>query len=1144
MKDSDDINIVRPEKFAELIKEGNSPAYAMIPSLHITRLPKADEPLTVPLPYRNSFKSKQWRYPYRLKDSDDINIVRPEKFAELIKEGNSPAYAMIPSLHITRLPKADEPLTVPLPYRKQEEVFSKEKGNELPPLEGRQHAIKLEPGAKPPYSPIYNLSEKELEILQKYLRSSEAKGWIRKSKSPAGAPILFVSKKDGGLRLCVNYRALNKITIKDRYPLPLISETLDKLRDAKVFTSLDLQNAYHRVRIKRGDEWKTAFRTRYGHYEYQVMPFGLSNAPATFQAYINDALAGLVDVICVVYLDDILVYSSNPSQHEDHIRQVLERLREANLFVKLSKCSFSTQSVEFLGYVISPDGVSMEKSQIDTIKDWPEPENVKDVQVFIGFVNFYQHFIANFSAIARPLTSLMRGKKKGQLASDFQWNDAEQVTFNALKDAFTTTPFLMHFDPSKSRKLETNASNFAITEILSQPKEWPAKNGAKAVWHPIAFFSKKLEPAELNYEIHDQKLLAIIRCFMHWKHYLEGSSAPVKVLTNHNNLRHFMTTTMLSRRQARWALKLSKYDFVIIYKQGKNNPADEPSRRPDYKPAQDEINIMLPTLQNKLRSAIRNGLICVPGIADGTTESLRQVNDDTSCRLTRISQPTNGNAALGMSIEAIEATSTPDQRYMPMMLDSSQNLFGGLDNLLREAGEGLHAGQHNHEYAVPRFFIAKVMEAETATPESNSLLFLLIELQKRDALAVEKRARLQKAGDADWNIGGDKLLRHQRKAYVPNDAAVRSEIMKICHDDPTAGHFGQDKTLKLIQRKYYWPKMGNDVKEYVRTCDICQRTKARRTKAAGVMQAPSQPSKMFESITMDFITDLAPCKSTVTGKVTDSLLVIVDRYSKDVEYIPYLKTINAPELACLFIAYWFKDHGLPTSIITDRGSVFTSRFWTKVCFYLRITKGLSTAFHPQTDEQTKRQNQALEAWFRCFICYLQDDYVNLLPLAKFAYMNAYHEVIKMTPNKAKYGINLETRQGIEDNPIRGEIPTAKERAEEVVKKRQKLENSWRKTKETQAKWYNKNHHPIEFKVKQQVLLSARNIKIVRPNKKLDYQFLGPFKITEKIGKQAYRLDLPLKYSRLHNVFHVSLLEPYRQRSGESPEVIQPDLVDG
>ena len=174
------------------------------------------------------------------------------------------------------------------------------------------------------------------------------------------------------------------------------------------------------------------------------------------------------------------------------------------------------------------------------------------------------------------------------------------------------------------------------------------------------------------------------------------------------------------------------------------------------------------------------------------------------------------------------------------------------------------------------------------------------------------------------------------------------------------------------------------------------------------------------------IINSALCKSIVTGKVIDNLLVIVDKYSKDVKYIFCLKIIDALELARLFIAYWFKDHGLPTSIITDRGSVFTSRFWTKVCFYLRITKGLSTAFHPQTDEQTKRQNQALEAWFRCFICYLQDDYVNLLPLAKFAYINAYHKAIKITLNKAKYSINLKTCQSIKNDFIRRKILITKE----------------------------------------------------------------------------------------------------------------------
>lgn len=338
--------------------------------------------------------------------------------------------------------------------------------------------------------------------------------------------------------------------------------------------------------------------------------------------------------------------------------------------------------------------------------------------------------------------------------------------------------------------------------------------------------------------------------------------------------------------------------------------------------------------------------------------------------------------------------------------------------------------------------------------------------------------------------------------------------------------------------------MRNDIEEYVRGCDICQRVKAHRQQKAGELQSLPLPTKPFESISMDFITDLPPSTDSLTDAVYDSIMVIVDRYTKTTRLIPCRKTIDAPDLARLFISMWFKDQGLPSSIISDRGSVFTSRFWKELCFLIQITRGLSTAFHPQTDGQTERLNQIIEAWLRSFVCYQQDDWVELLPIAEFAYNNAPHDSIGMSPNQARYGISLDTRQGIEDDPQRGEIPTVKQFAEHIIEKRAELEKAWLKAKESQAKWYNKNHRPIEFKVKDLVLLSSKNIRTVRASKKLDHRFLGPFKIEKRIGKQAYRLALPSKYSRIHNVFHVSLLEPYYQRTGETPHVIQPDLIDG
>jgi hypothetical protein len=291
---------------------------------------------------------------------------------------------------------------LPPEYREYEDVFSEEAASQLPARGQLEHAIELE-GGKPPYGPIYSLSEKELKVLREYLQDSLRNGWIRESTSPAGAPILFTPKNDGELRLCVDYRALNKLTIKNRYPLPLIGEIMDRLVGAKVFTKLDLRNAYHRIRIHEGDEWKTAFRTRYGHFEYLVMPFGLANAPATFQAYINQALIGLVDISCVVYMDDILIFLRDPATHQRDVAAVLERLRQYGLYAKLPKCQFHVTTVEFLGFVLSPEGVAVERSRIDTVVEWPEPKSYREVQVFLDFANSYRRFIAKYSKIAAPL---------------------------------------------------------------------------------------------------------------------------------------------------------------------------------------------------------------------------------------------------------------------------------------------------------------------------------------------------------------------------------------------------------------------------------------------------------------------------------------------------------------------------------------------------------------------------------------------------------------------------------------------------------------------------------------------------------------------------------------------------------------------
>lgn len=486
-------------------------------------------------------------------------------------------YSLSAAVALHEMNKDESPATPVLPeeYADFAPLFADKEPGVLPPHRPYDHTIPLEPNAKIPFGPLYTQSQKELEELREYIDDNLKKGFIRRSESPAGAPVLFVPKKDSQkLRLCVDYRALNKVTVKNRCPLPLISETLDRLSTARIFTKLDLKGAYNLIRVAEGEEWKTAFRTRYGHFEYLVMPFGLTNAPATFQAYLNDVLRECLDTVVVIYLDDILIYSADPKDHVTHVRRVLQLLSNAQLQVNLDKCQFSVTKVEFLGYVISPEGIAMDPAKVKAITSWPIPTSVRDIQVFLGFANFYRRFIKNFSQIVGPITRLLKKD------TPFVWDLAPQSAFKALRHAFTSEPVLFHFDPAKPCFVEPDASKNALGAVCSQPDD-------QGILHPLAFFSRSLTPPERNYHIHDTELLAAIEGLEHWRHYFAYSEHPATILTDHKNLEYFSEKRALSQRQIRYAERLSKFKTVVVYRPGiQNGAADALSRM--YTPKEGE----------------------------------------------------------------------------------------------------------------------------------------------------------------------------------------------------------------------------------------------------------------------------------------------------------------------------------------------------------------------------------------------------------------------------------------------------------------------------------------------------------------------------------------------------------------------------
>lgn len=892
---------------------------------------------------------------------------------------------------------------IPVEYKEYEDLFREGPKNEaLPKHQPWDHVIPVEEGKSPPFGPLYQLSEKELKVLKEYIDDNLEKGFIRPSTSPAGSPVLFVPKKDGSLRLCVDYRALNQITIKDRYALPLIHELHDRFQGATIFSKLDLRGAYNLIRIKAGEEWKTAFRTRYGLFEYQVMPFGLTNAPASMQRLMNEALHEYLDVFAIVYLDDVLIYSTGREEHIKHVQLVLEKLKKYSLLVKPEKCEFHKDQVEFLGYIIGTHGIKMDSTKVQAVLDWPTPTTVKEVQAFLGFANFYRRFIQNYSKEAKPLIDLTRKDLT------FKWTEETERAFTKLKTKFTEAPILVTFDPSKRIVLETDSSDYAIGACLNQPDD-------KGKLRPVAYYSRKLSPAELNYDIHDKELLAIVVAFEQWRVYLEGSTYPVQVWTDHKNLIYFTTTKVLNRRQVRWAETLAAYNFTITYRKGSENArADALSRRTDY---------------------------------------------------------------VGPKEERPRA-------------------------ILKETDNGM---QYNELLAT----IAVVEDTE-------------LEKKLKDAYTTDECAKrvLQKV-EGNFNIDEQGLIRFKGLVYIPNQ--MRRLLVAEQHSLPAHGHQGITRTFERIRRHYYFPGLRKQVETVVSECDICSKSKASRHLPYGQLKSPPTPKQAWKSIALDFVVKLPQSKDPLTGVDFDSILVITDRLTKYGYFIPYLEASNAEALAYTFLRIIIAQHGLPEEIISDRDKLFTSKFWKSLMAQLGVNHKLSTAFHPQTDGQTERLNQTMEQYLRSYVNYQQDNWVSILPMAQFAYNSAMTETTKVSPFFANYGFQPEAYRHPRQDDTRAEQAIIT--VERLKGFHEQLATDIEFLNERSAAYANrKRSMEPALKEGDKVYLLRKNIKTQRPSTKLDFKKLGPFKILEKVSSVNYRLQLPKK-SRLHPVFHISLLEP-------------------
>jgi hypothetical protein len=908
------------------------------------------------------------------------------------------------------------------------DIFDRTEAEKLPPLRGKgvDHDIELlqESGKDPevPWGPLYSMSRDELLVLRKTLTELLDKQFIRVSNSSAAAPVLFVRKPGGGLRFCVDYRGLNRITRKDRYPLPLIYETLRNIGRAKWYTKLDVIAAFHKIRIAEGDEWKTAFRTRYGLFEWLVTPFGLANAPSTFQKYINWALRDYLDVFCSAYIDDILIYScGSRAQHRDHVQKVLQRLREAGLQVDIDKCEFEVKSTKYLGFIVEAQkGVRMDPDKVKAILEWEAPKSVKGVQSFIGFANFYRRFIKDFSQIILPMMKLVRKD------TTFQWNDEANQAFIRLKEIFTSAPILTLFDHERETIVEVDASKWCIGGTLYQVDD-------QGIIRPCAFFSKKNSPAECNYEIYDKEMLAIIRCLEEWDAELR-SIEKFEIRSDHKNLEYFMSVRKLTERQMRWSLILSRYNFTISYVPGKQNVrADALSRREQDIPNTQEDE----RLQHRMMRLIKPEMLA------------------------------------GQKEEAIQAISTRTEE--PLLEDQWTNV----QQEDQTYGEAVDAVRREAR-SFPSALGLKVSIAECSLDEEGRLLF-------------------------------------RGRRWVPDSEPLRTTLIQQTHDSILSGHPGREAMAALMARQFFWPNMLRDIRRFVRNCDTCGRMKAWRERKQGFLKPLPIPDRLWREISVDFITGLPESQGCT------NLMVITDRLGKGI-LLETMRTTEAKDVARVFLRTFYRQHGLPAAIVSDRGSQFVSTLWKRICQLLGIVRRLSTAYHPETDGATERMNQTVETYLRTFVNSSQDNWADLIPMAELAINNRDAHSTGVSPFFLAHGYHLEPLQ-LKETPQdvqepRGPIQQADRIVRQLQDAREWAQTSMAVAQQEQEEAANRTRQQApQFRVGDKVWLDLRNVRTTRPSKKLDWKN-AKYTVTEVIGSHSYRLNTP---TGIHNVFHSSLL---------------------
>jgi predicted aspartyl protease/transposase InsO family protein len=914
------------------------------------------------------------------------------------------------------------------------------------------------------------VSPAEIEAATQWVNEEVAAGRMEPSSSEWAAQLVIVPKRNekgevSGWRICGDYRNLNAVTKADAEPLPLMQTVFDQLAGMKYFSKLDLLKGFNQIPVEAKSRELMAVSTPAGLYQPTVMPFGVKNAPGSFQREMRRVLSAKLNKGVYVFIDDIIVYSRTEKEHIELIDWVLSRIEAEAYYAHPKKCEFLKDEVNFLGHVVGRAGVSMQQHKVEAISKWPVLQSVKDVRAFLGLAGFYRRFVQGFSRIAQPLTNLT------QVADGkwWSWGSDEQKAFDALKRALTNAPVLAHPDPHRQWTVQSDASGIAIGAVLSQKQD-------DDTMRPVAFWSQKLNSAERNYSATERELMAIVKATEHWRAYLHGSSHPILLKSDHKPLIYLNGKAELGMRLSRWMEALCDLTFEIGYVKGKDNAAaDALSRRSDHEPNQVAAE---PSMWKvKLTSITRGQPVAHPWRAHGSWMEAPRVGLAPIQPVAQQPQVTETQLQVESLLADMRAAAGQDKKY--------QTLLKG-----DEPQDGL---------------------------------------QRRDGLVYSRSGAV----------------------YVPNDKRLKTRLLELAHD--AVGHFGRARTVERLSRHCVWTGMTSEVEDYCRSCAVCAVSKGSNAMPAGKLVPMPIPERVWDSVGVDFTGPLP-----VTANGNDSIMAIVDRFSKMLTLKACKTTITGIESGRLLLDQMLGMGRIPTSIVSDRDVRFTGAAWGQLWRGLKTEQKMSTSYHPQTDGQTERANRTLQAVLRAY-AESRTDWDEWLSFVAAAYNSTVQESTGRTPFEMNFADAraidplqwaIDGRDNVRASDRRGVSAEAERTLTEMKVIWDEVRAKLVVEQARQKKYADTKRREVKYEVGDRVYLSTRNLNFKTFGGKLLARWVGPYLVTEvRRSGVSVKLDLRGELGKTNPVFHVSHLKPYEVSELEWPGRQQhhrpaPELVDG